>query len=98
MADLEQRIINTQLNGKIEVVDAKFNQFMEEMREQNRMRAEEIKELRADMKEINKATDAKISEIRQSIDSMGKHVRNLAITAMIGIGAMALTVIYSAFK
>ena len=73
MADIEQRIINTQLNGKIEIVDAKFNQFMEEMRARDDKRS------------------AEISEIRASIDSMGKHVRNVSIAAFVGIGAMVVT-------
>ena len=37
--------------------------------------------------------DAKISKLEEKIDGMGKHVRNLAVTAMIGIGAMAAAVI-----
>lgn len=59
--------------------------FKNEMREQNKMRSKEIAEIRNDIKEINKSTDAKIEAIRTTIDGMGKHVRNLAITAMVGI-------------
>ena len=68
-----QDIINAQLNAKIEIQDAKFNQFMEEMRD-----------FKNEMRQQN-------TEIRQSIDGMNKHVRNLSITAMIGIGAMVVT-------
>ena len=46
MADIEQKIINTQLNGKIEIVDAKFNQFMDEMRDRDNRRAAENSEIR----------------------------------------------------
>jgi hypothetical protein len=50
------------------------------MRQQNQMRAEDMR------------------EIRLSIDGMGKHVRNLALTAMGAIGAMVVTVIISLLK
>ena len=83
MATVDQQIINTQLRGKIDIVDAKFNQFMEEMRDFKR----EVRENTAEMR------------------SIGKHVQNLTIAAMVGIGALALSggaiavaVIYSVFN
>ena len=90
----EQEKINAEVQTKLALQDAKFNMFMQEMREfkdevrqQNQMRAEEIR------------------EIRSSIDGMGKHVRNLAITSMaaiggmvVAVGAMVVTVLYSIFK
>ena len=54
--------------------------FMQEMRDRDNQRAEDMR------------------EIRTSIDSMGKHVRNLALTAMGAIGAMVVTVIISLLK
>ena len=54
--------------------------FMQEMRDRDNQRAEDMR------------------EIRSSIDSMGKHVRNLALTAMGAIGAMVVTVIISLLK
>ena len=83
----QQDIINAQINAKIEIQDTKFNQFIDEMRD-----------FKNEMRDRDNQRHAEIAEIRNSIDSMGKHVRNLAITAMIGIGAMCLTVIYSVFK
>ena len=83
----EQEQINADVQTKLALQDAKFNAFVEEMRDfkdemrqQNQMRAEEIR------------------EIRSSIDGMGKHVRNLAITSMAAIGAMVVTVIFSILK
>ena len=76
MADIEQRIINTQLSGKIDA-------FIDEMRDFKR----EVRDSTAEMK------------------SIGKHVQNLTIAAMVSIGALALSggaiavaVIYSVFK
>lgn len=89
MADVEQRIINTQLSGKIEIVDAKFNQFMEEM-----------KDFKNEMRIQNAANDAKISKIESKIDSMTSHIQILAVTAVggiiaagVGIAAMVITVL-----
>ena len=76
----QQDIINAQLSAKIEIVDAKFNQFMEEMRD-----------FKDEMRQQNQMRSDEVKEIRQSLDAMGKHVRNLSITAMAGIGAMFVT-------
>ncbi|MBO4779343.1 MAG: hypothetical protein J5497_01770 [Selenomonadaceae bacterium] len=92
MADLETRVdkldervsslerqvseVTVNVNGLIRG----FQDFKEEMRQQNQMRAEDMR------------------EIRLSIDGMGKHVRNLALTAMGAIGAMVVTVIISLLK
>lgn len=87
MADIEQRIINTQMSGKIEIVDAKFNQFMEEM-----------KDFKNEMRTQNAANDAKISKIESKIDSMTSHIQILAVTAVggiiaagVGIAAMVIS-------
>ncbi|MBR4151674.1 MAG: hypothetical protein IKT98_01800 [Selenomonadaceae bacterium] len=83
----EQEKINAEVQTKLALQDAKFNMFMQEMRDRDNQRAEDIR------------------EIRSSLDSMGKHVRNLAITSMaaiggmvIAVGAMIVTVVYSIFK
>ena len=44
-----------------------------------------------EMRDRDNRRAAENAEIRSSINSMNQHVRNLSITAMIGIGAMALT-------
>lgn len=90
----DARISN--LETKFEIFMQSMQDFKNEMRGRDKQRAEEIAELRKDIKELNKATDAKITaltaatdakieSIRTTIDGMGKHVRNLAITAMVGI-------------
>ena len=96
----EQEKINSEVQMKLALQDAKFNQFMEEMRDRDNRRAEEIAEIRADIKEIYKTTDAKITDIKNSVDSMNKHVQTLSITAMggiiaagVGIAAMVIAVL-----
>ena len=86
MADVEQRIINTQLSGKIEIVDAKFNQFMEEMRSRDDKRAAEVAEIRNDIKEIYKATDSKF-------EKLSSQLQNMAIAIVVGVGALVVGVI-----
>ena len=76
----DQEKINAEVQTKLALQDAKFNMFMQEMRDRDNQRAEDMR------------------EIRTSIDSMGKHVRNLALTAMGAIGAMVVTVIISLLK
>ena len=92
MADLETKVDKldervTKVENKVSELTANVNSlirelkdFKDEMREQNKMRADEIREIRA------------------SLDGMGKHVRNLAITSMAAIGAMVVTVIISLLK
>ena len=89
---------------RISVIETKVDMFIDEMREQNRMRAAEIRAMDEKILKLQESTDAKILKLQEStdakfekleekLDNMGKHVRNLAVTAMIGIGAMAVAVI-----
>ena len=90
----EQEKMNTEIQMKLAMQDAKFAVFMQELQQQR----EDIREIRQDMKALQVNLDAKI-------DSMGKHVRNLSITAMaavggmfVAVGAMVATVIYTILK
>jgi len=60
------------VENKVTSIETKVDMFIGEMRQQNQMRAEEIREIRA------------------SIDGMGKHVRNLTVAAMVGMGTMTI--------
>ena len=84
----EQEKINAEVQKQLAMQDAKFNTFMQEMRDRDKQRAEDIRELRQDMKSLQTSLDAKI-------DSMGKHVRNLSVATIIGVSTIAITVIYS---
>ena len=77
MADIEQRIINTQLNGKIEIVDAKLNQFMDEMRD-----------FKNEMRDRDNQRHAEISEMRQAFQSL----QNQNVVVIIGVIAIAVAV------
>lgn len=81
MADVEQRIINTQLSGKIEIVDAKFNQFMDEMRARDDKRSAEIAELRGTFQNI-----------QNTLLEMQNSNRNQNVLVIIGVIAIAVAV------
>lgn len=90
---VEQERINADVQKQLALQDAKFNAFVEEMRDfknemrqQNKMRAEEIREIRQDMREMQNRLDAKI-------DGIGKHVQNLTVTAMVGVGTSVIAVV-----
>lgn len=75
--DTERRI--TTLESNVNNLIAELRNFKTEMRQQNQMRAEETRELR-------QKQEADMKEIRATIDSMGKHVRNLTV----GMGSMTI--------
>ena len=90
----EQERINAEVQTKLALQDAKFSAFVDEMRDfktemrdRDNQRAEDIREIRTS-----------VSNIQNRIDDMGKHVRNLAITSMAAIGAMIVTVIISLLR
>ena len=97
----DQERINQDFDKRITTLETKFDSFLREMtdfknemRDRDNQRAADIREIRAS-----------ISNMQNSLDGMGKHVRNLAITSMaaiggmvIAVGAMIVTVVYSVLK
>jgi len=90
----EQERINAEVQTKLALQDAKFNMFMQEMRD-----------FKTEMLNRDNQRAEDMREIRSSVAEMGKHVRNLAITSMaaiggmvIAVGAMVITVVYTIFK
>lgn len=58
----------------------------------------ELKDFKDEMRQQNEMRLEEIREIRTGLSDMGKHVRNLSITAMAAIGAMVVTVIISLLR
>ena len=78
-SNLDERVTN--LEKQVAVVATKVDNLVQELRDfKNEVRADRARQ------------DADMREIRASIDGMGKHVRNLAITSMAAIGGMAIAV------
>ena len=67
---------------------AEMQDFKNEMRDRDNRRADEVAEIRNDIKEIYKTTDAKIDSINKSLASM----QNQNIFVIIGVIAIAVAV------
>ena len=75
----EQEKINSEVQMRLALQDAKFNAFVEEMRD-----------FKNEMRESRARQDEDMREIRQSLNN---NVRNMFITVIIGVGAMVVAVL-----
>ena len=80
---LETRV--TTLERQVSNVITKLDMFIEESREARQRQDADIREIRQEIKDMQKNMDAKM-------DGMGKHVRNMSIVTIIGIAAMVVAV------
>ena len=92
MADLETKVDKldervTRVEGQVSELTANVNSLIRE-----------LKDFKDEMRGRDKQRVEDIREIRASIDGMGKHVSNLAITSMAAIGTMVVTVIISLLR
>ena len=89
----EQEKINADVQMQLALQDAKFNVFMQEMRDRDKQRAAEISELRqkqddaqakhdADTRDIDWAEDMR--KMQKKFDYIEKDLRRLNVTFMIG--------------
>lgn len=78
----EQETINNEVQLKLALQDAKFNQFMEEM-----------KDFKTEMRQQNQMRAAEISEIRKSVESIQASGRNQTLVTFLGIAAMVIAVL-----
>lgn len=99
-----QRQIDAQ-GARIDSLGVKIDAFIEESRASRERQDTEIREIRQEMKGMQKEFYSKMDTMDVKIDGIGKHVQNLTIAAMvgigaavIGIGAIAITVVYSVFS
>lgn len=91
MADIETRVDKletkvTTLEQQVSNVITKLDMFIAESREARQRQDADIREMRQEMKTIQQNLDSKI-------DGMGKHVRNMSITVIVGIAAMVVAVL-----
>ena len=90
----EQEKINQNLQRQIDAQNARIDNISVSVN--GLIRA--LQDFKEEMRDRDNQRAEDIREIRSSIDSMGKHVRNLALTAMGAIGAMVVTVIISLLR
>ena len=89
----EQEKINSETQMKLALQDAKFNVFMQEMRDfktemrdRDNQRAKEIMELRQKQDADRKELDAKL-------DRLGDKIQNIVIAAVVGFGAIVFAAV-----
>ncbi len=82
--NLENRV--NHLETKVSNIETKIDMFIDEMRDRDNRRAAEIIEIR-------QKQESDMKEIRSSIDGISKHVRNLTVAAVVGIGAITVSVV-----
>lgn len=91
----EQEKINAEVQTKLALQDAKFNMFVQEMRDFKTEMRDRDNQRATEIMELRQKQEADMKEIRNSLDGMGKHVRNLSVATIIGVATIAITVIYS---
>ena len=96
MTEDEKRINN--IDSRVSNLETKFEVYIQR---QNEM-ATDIRELRQDMKDMQKASYAKMDNMDGKIDGIGKHVQNISVAAnaavggmFVAVGVMVGTMIYS---
>ena len=96
----EQEKINAEVQMKLALQDAKFNVFMQEMRDRDNQRAQDIRELRQDMKDMQKSIDSKIDNLQAGMQNMQNNMqnmlnsnRNLNIVTILGVAAIVIAVL-----
>ena len=81
----EQEKINSEVQMKLALQDAKFELFMHELQQQR----EDIRQAQAkhdaDIKDLNARIDSKF-------DSLSNQIHSLTVAAVVGFGALALAV------
>ncbi|MBR3497419.1 MAG: hypothetical protein IKO05_00320 [Selenomonadaceae bacterium] len=111
MTEQEKQIV--EVEKRVDTLEAVFKSFMQEMRDRDKQRADDIREIRQDMKNMQTRHDAdmkglqkdfytKMDNMDKKMDGVVKHVQNLTVAAIVGIGAavagigaIAVTVVYS---
>lgn len=78
----EQEKINNEVQMKLALQDAKFNQFMEATKERDKERAEDMREIRNSVRSM-----------QQSLMEMQTSNRNQNVLVIIGVAAMVIAVI-----
>ena len=78
----DQERINAEVQTKLAMQDAKFNVFMQEMRDRDNQRVEDIREIRAS-----------IQNMQDNMQNMQASNRNLNIVTILGVAAIVIAVL-----
>ena len=72
------------------VTDAKFEMFMNEMRESRERHEAEMREIKEDIRATNNRMDAMFTAMDTKMDNITKHVQSLVTATTAGIGAVVV--------
>ena len=79
---IDQEKINAEVQTKLAMQDAKFNVFMQEMRDRDNQRVEDIREIRLS-----------IQNMQDNMQNMQASNRNLNIVTILGVAAIVIAVL-----
>lgn len=85
----EQERINSEVQTKLAIQDAKFAFFMEEIKQQREDMRQAQQKHDADMKELRED----MKDLRKDIKGAIQHIQGLTIASMVGIAAIAVGVL-----
>ena len=71
---------------RVDALNGKIDAFIDESRAARNRQDENIREIRQDMRNMQASLDTKI-------DGIGKHVQNLTVAAMVGVGTSVIAVV-----
>ena len=80
-------------DARISNLDTKFEMFMQEMKERDKIRAEEMQDFKNEMRQQNEMRTNEMAEIRKSVQSIQDSGRNQTIVTFLGIAAMVIAVL-----
>ena len=80
-------------DARISNLDTKFEMFMQEMKERDKIRAEEMQDFKNEMRHQNEMRTNEMAEIRKSVQSIQDSGRNQTIVTFLGIAAMVIAVL-----
>ena len=89
--ELEKKQVS--IDTKLDAFIQEMRDFKAEMRQQNEMRAAEIRDLRQETDKKVERIEKKIDQLETKMDSVNKYAHQMFLAAAIGIGAMILTVV-----
>ena len=85
----EQEKINSEVQMKLALQDAKISVFVQEMKDFK----DEMKDFKQEMRDRDNQRHGEISEIRQALQGIQDSSRNQTIAMAIGIAAMVIAVL-----
>ena len=85
----EQEKINTELQTKLALQDAKFSAFVDEMRDFK----DEMRDFKSEIRDRDNQRVEDIREIRNSLQNLQLSGRNLNIVTLLGIAAIVIAVL-----